>query len=348
MADTAKHLIEGMGLDIPVEVSNMQEAEVTAGKYPHINIIISRGGTAEKLAQIPGKTVIEITASISDLIEPLHKLAAEGCKRIGVVANKGLIEELPQDLTFAGVEIFMRPWRDQKEITGILGQLSHKGIQCIVGDRSGGDIAKQSGFTVEALDSGEVAIRSSLNEAAKIAKAQELERVRNQRKAQQIQEYVAKMYISLEQAVSATQQLTASSQELAATSQETAVIAQSASSEVNNTAQILDIIRRVSQQTNLLGLNAAIEAARAGEAGRGFSVVAEEVRKLADESNNSARNINTMLTKFRNSVELVLKNVEQSNIITQEQAQATQEIARMLEGLRTVGQKLNEIAETQV
>ncbi len=53
---------------------------------------------------------------------------------------------------------------------------------------------------------------------------------------------------------------------------------------VDNINQISDLIRNISNQTNILALNAAIEAARAGDAGKGFNVVADQVRKLADES----------------------------------------------------------------
>ena len=62
--------------------------------------------------------------------------------------------------------------------------------------------------------------------------------------------------------------------------------------------QIIGVINGIAEQTNLLSLNASIEAARAGEAGRGFSVVAEEIRKLADQSLGSAKQISKIVDEI--------------------------------------------------
>lgn len=73
---------------------------------------------------------------------------------------------------------------------------------------------------------------------------------------------------------------------------------------------IVDIIQGIAEQTNLLALNASIEAARAGEHGRGFAVVANEVRKLAEESNESALKINQLISKMKDMVSQTRKEID--------------------------------------
>lgn len=84
---------------------------------------------------------------------------------------------------------------------------------------------------------------------------------------------------------------------------------------INNTHEVIGYINKVSQQTNLLGLNAAIEAARAGEMGRGFAVVASEVRKLAEDSVEATKKINEILQNIESSMQVIVGAIEQTAVV---------------------------------
>ena len=107
-----------------------------------------------------------------------------------------------------------------------------------------------------------------------------------------------------------------------------------------NIGQILEVITSISQQTNLLALNAAIEAARAGEAGRGFSVVADEVRNLAHRTQESAQQVQKMIEELQVSARGSVSTMEES----QRHSQDSVEIAnRAGERLISVTERIGEI-----
>ncbi len=108
---------------------------------------------------------------------------------------------------------------------------------------------------------------------------------------------------------------------------------------INN---IINIVKEIADQTNLLALNAAIEAARAGEQGRGFSVVAEEVKKLADHTKNSISDIQKNIGELLRDVDLV---VEEVNETSKKLNSGKELVDTALESLHQIGNSIKAVNE---
>jgi hypothetical protein len=116
------------------------------------------------------------------------------------------------------------------------------------------------------------------------------------------------------------------------------------SKECDNTDKIISFINNIAKQTNLLGLNAAIEASRAGDVGRGFSVVATEIRKLSVSSTTSITQINEILGSIKDSVKRVENNIEISMNSSQKQEQSLMQIVQAVKELNQSAEVLAKMA----
>ncbi|MET0356916.1 MAG: methyl-accepting chemotaxis protein [Cellvibrio sp.] len=114
--------------------------------------------------------------------------------------------------------------------------------------------------------------------------------------------------------------------------------------DAQNVTSVIDVIRSVAEQTNLLALNAAIEAARAGEQGRGFAVVADEVRTLASRTQQSTADIQGMLGQLQQGVQKAVSGMNSSAAMTKDAVDSAGNAGESLSGIGAAVQEITNMA----
>lgn len=150
---------------------------------------------------------------------------------------------------------------------------------------------------------------------------------------------------AVEELYASSENLSAQSEELAATAKSMEMMTGQVTNEVENVTNITTAIKRISQQSNILGINASIESARAGEHGRGFAVVADEVRKLAEGTKGSAVEIEEDLLRVHKSIKELVYSVNQLAVVSDHQANGVVELTKALNQISNMAEKLVEMGK---
>lgn len=112
--------------------------------------------------------------------------------------------------------------------------------------------------------------------------------------------------------------------------------------------QISNVVREIADQSNLLGLNASIEAARAGEHGRGFSVVADEIRKMAESSKVQVTEIQTITDNIKNVINTLSNHIQEANLQSDSQSGAIEELTATMEEINSNIHTLASLAKENI
>lgn len=160
-----------------------------------------------------------------------------------------------------------------------------------------------------------------------------------------LREMAARLYQSLEEISAVMEQMAAASQQITSNERDlnlNVIEILKLSEDIND---ILGFIKQIADETKMLGLNASIEAARAGELGRGFGVVAEEIRKLSDESKGTADKIRSLTNSIKDRISDAARKSELTMQASEEQAAASQEVTASIGDITSLAEKLDRIAQ---
>lgn len=261
----------------------------------------------------------------------------------------------------------------QESLSGLVGEISKSALNVNETSVNLDEASKQSGAASEEIAKGSEKLAQSASDVASTMDRllSQIDQVANSSERQSEALTVASSELStameaIHQVGKASQQMTNTAVSGNGAVQKTVIAMEEIRAQVTNSSskvqeldeagqqigQIVLTIEQIAEQTNLLALNAAIEAARAGEHGRGFAVVADEVRKLAEQAGSATKEISTLISSVRSLVADTVSSITRANLQVEEGASCTTEagaaLASIVASAQTLADEANRASEIAV
>jgi len=148
-----------------------------------------------------------------------------------------------------------------------------------------------------------------------------------------------------EEVVASAEELAASAQELSKCMEIVDSMKKEMEEQINKTEEILNFIKNIAMNSNILGINAAIEAARAGKEGLGFNIIADEIRKMSRSSADSVKNIEKITEEIKQKMSKISNEIQKTFELAKNQAFTSEEITAAIEELNKLITDLESISK---
>lgn len=298
--------------------------EYTVMKRANIILWTAQIGVQVVLYFLIGWLISLVIRPTQELQKVMQTMQADGdlSKRVSVRSQDeiGKTARSFNDLANSFQVIVSQVEGHAKHVASAAHSLAHDAEELSHSSQRQSDTANMTSGTVEQVSSSGAMVAESADKVAKLS-AETLERAnRGQASLQEMVQEIERVEIAVKEIATAVGEF------------------------VNNTQSITSMtqqVRDIAEQTNLLALNAAIEAARAGEQGRGFAVVADEVRKLAEKSAHSASQIDEVTQLLGGQSNQVERTVQRGLVALQSSQEHIREVAGVLTEANTSVEKVN-------